>query len=48
MPDEALIWWGGAVMGTPKSSPIIVTPIFWNPAGDGHPMSNDYKKIVTR
>jgi hypothetical protein len=39
-----LIWHGGPVMGTPSTGPVVVTPIFWNPAG--HPMTSDYKHII--
>jgi hypothetical protein len=28
-----LIWHGGAVMGTAETGPLVITPIFWNPAG---------------
>jgi hypothetical protein len=40
-----LIWHGGAVMGTKLTGPIVVTPIFWNPAG--HPMASAYKNLIT-
>src|SRR5712692_4129747 len=40
-----LIWHGGPVMGTPSTGPVVVTPIFWNPAG--HSMTSAYKKIIT-
>ena len=40
-----LIWHGGPVMGTPNTGPVVVTPIFWDPAG--HPMSSAYKSIIT-
>jgi len=40
-----LIWHGGAVMGTALTGPLVVTPIFWNPAG--HPMTAAYKNIIT-
>lgn len=39
-----LIWWGGPVM----SGPITVTPIFWNPPGNGHPMNDRYKQLLTQ
>jgi hypothetical protein len=39
-----LIFHGGPVMMTPSSTPLVVTPIFWNAAG--HPMSGDYKRIL--
>jgi hypothetical protein len=41
-----LLWHGGPVMGTARTGPVVVTPIFWNPSG--HPMSNSYKSIITR
>jgi hypothetical protein len=41
-----LLWHGGPVMGTPKTGPIVVTPIFWDPTG--HPMTSSYKNILTR
>src|SRR5438552_3401409 len=40
-----LIFHGGPVMGTRATGPVVVTPIFWNPAG--HPMDSAYKKIIT-
>ena len=40
-----LLWHGGPVMGTPSTRPVVVTPIYWNPAG--HPMSGSYKSIIT-
>lgn len=40
-----LIFHSGSVMGTLSTGPVVVTPIFWNPAG--HPMSSDYKNILT-
>ena len=40
-----LLWHGGPVMGTPSSRPIVVTPIYWDPAG--HPMSSSYKNIIS-
>jgi hypothetical protein len=39
-----LIFHGGAVMGTQSTGPVVVTPIFWNPAG--HPMASAYKDII--
>jgi len=41
-----LIWHGGPMMGTPSTGPVVVTPIFWNPAG--HPMTSSYKSIITK
>ena len=43
--DPPLIWHGGPVMGTPSSSPIVVTPIFWQPSG--HPLDKKYTKLIT-
>lgn len=40
-----LIWHGGAVMGTKLTGPLVITPIFWHPAG--HPMTAAYKNIIT-
>ena len=40
-----LIWHGGAVMGTQETGPLVITPIFWNPAG--HPMASSYKSLIT-
>ena len=39
-----LLFHGGAVMMTPSTSPLVLTPIFWNPAN--HPISSAYKTIV--
>jgi hypothetical protein len=33
------------MMGTPSTGPVVVTPIFWDPAG--HPMTSSYKNILT-
>jgi hypothetical protein len=41
-----LIWHGGAVMATPLTGPLVITPIFWTPAG--HPMDAAYKSIITQ
>jgi hypothetical protein len=41
-----LIWHGGAVMGTRATGPLVVTLIFWNPAG--HPISAAYKSLITQ
>ena len=40
-----LLFHGGAVMMTPSSSPLVITPIFWNPSG--HPMTAAYKTVIT-
>ena len=39
-----LLFHGGPMMGTPKTGPLVVTPIYWNP---GHPMSATYQRIIT-
>lgn len=36
----------GNVLMTQETGPLVVTPIFWDPAG--HPMSLAYKSIITR
>jgi hypothetical protein len=41
-----LIWHKGPMMGTNSTGPVVVTPIFWDPAG--HPMSSTYKSIITK
>lgn len=41
-----LIFHGGPVMGTSLTGPVVVTPIFWHPAG--HPMDAAYKSIITQ
>jgi hypothetical protein len=41
-----LIFHGGPVMGTSLTGSVVVTPIFWNPAG--HPMDAAYKSIITQ
>jgi hypothetical protein len=41
-----LIWHGGAVMGTKLTGPLVVTPIFWHPAG--HPMNAAYRDLITQ
>jgi hypothetical protein len=41
-----LIFHGGPVMGTSLTGPVVVTPIYWNPAG--HPMDTVYKSILTQ
>jgi hypothetical protein len=40
-----LLFHGGPVMGTKSTGPVVVTPIFWNPAG--HTMTSSYKNIIT-
>jgi hypothetical protein len=40
-----LIWHNGPVMGTPSTGPVVVTPIYWNPAG--HPMASSYKTVIS-
>jgi hypothetical protein len=39
-----LIFHGGSVMMTPSTSPLVITPIFWNPSG--HPMSSAYTSVI--
>jgi hypothetical protein len=39
-----LLWHGGPMMGTPSTGPVVVTPIYWNPAG--HPIDGAYKNII--
>jgi hypothetical protein len=41
-----LIFHGGPVMGTRLTGPVVVTPIFWHPAG--HPMNAAYQSIITQ
>jgi hypothetical protein len=41
-----LIFHGGPMMGTAKTGPVVVTPIYWNPSG--HPMTSAYKNLITR
>ena len=46
MGSPPLIWHGGAVMGTAQTGPLVITPIFWAPAG--HPMAADYQSLIAR
>jgi hypothetical protein len=39
-----LIFHGGSVMMTPSTSPLVITPIFWNPSG--HAISAAYKTVI--
>jgi hypothetical protein len=39
-----LLFHGGSVMMTPSTSPLVITPIFWNPAS--YPMASSYKKLL--
>jgi len=39
-----LIWHGGPMMDTPKTGALVVTPIYWDPAG--HPIDAGYKSII--
>lgn len=41
-----LINHGGAVMGTELTGKLVITPIFWNPAG--FPMAASYKALITQ
>jgi hypothetical protein len=40
-----LLYNGGPVMATRSTGPLVITPVFWSPAG--HPMSSAYKNIIT-
>jgi hypothetical protein len=44
--DPPLIWHNGPVMGTNTTGPVVVTPIFWHPAG--HPMATGYENLISR
>jgi hypothetical protein len=44
--DPPLIWHGGAVMGTALTGPVVITPIFWIPAG--HQMASSYTSLITQ
>jgi hypothetical protein len=44
--EPPLIWHGGAVMGTRETGPLVITPIFWDPAG--FPMDPAYKGLITQ
>jgi hypothetical protein len=39
-----LLFHGGPVMMTPTTSPLVITPIFWNPSG--HAMAAAYKALI--
>jgi len=39
-----LLYHGGQVMMTKQTGPLIITPIYWDPAG--HPISASYKDIL--
>ncbi len=40
-----LIFHGGPVMMTPSTSPLVVTPIYWNPTS--FPMASSYTSLIT-
>lgn len=40
-----LIWHNGPVTPTRQTGPLVITPIFWQPAG--HPMDSAYQSIIT-
>ncbi len=44
--DPPLIWHNGPVMGTTATGPVVVTPIYWHPAG--HPMAAGYQSLISR
>ena len=41
-----LLYHGGPIMDTASTSPVVITPIFWSPAG--HPIDNAYKAVIKR
>jgi hypothetical protein len=41
-----LLFHGGSVMGTASTGPVVITPIYWNPAG--HTMAAAYKNLITQ
>lgn len=41
-----LLWFGGPVMGTDLTSPITVTPIYWEPSGYFNP--GDYRNLINQ
>ena len=40
-----LLFHGGSVMMTPSTSPLVITPIYWNPSG--HTMAAAYKSLIS-
>jgi hypothetical protein len=40
-----LIFHGGPVMGTQSTGPVVITPVFWSPAG--HPIPTAYANIIS-
>jgi hypothetical protein len=44
--DPPLIWHNGPVMGTTATGPVVVTPIFWHPAG--HPMAAGFQSLISQ
>jgi hypothetical protein len=44
--EPPLISHGGAVMGTRQTGPLVITPIFWDPAG--YPMDPSYTGLITQ
>src|SRR5438270_13549683 len=43
--DPPLIWHNGPVMGTTATGRVVVTPIYWHPAG--HPMAAGYQSLIS-
>lgn len=43
--NPPLIWHGGAVMGTSLTGPLVITPIYWEPAD--HPMASSYTGLIS-
>jgi hypothetical protein len=41
-----LVWGGGPVMGTTTTSPITITPIYWEPNGYFNP--GDYRNLINQ
>jgi hypothetical protein len=40
-----LLYHGGPVMGTAKTGPVVIRPIFWEPSG--HPINAAYQSIIS-
>jgi hypothetical protein len=43
--NPPLLFNGGSVMMTPSTSPLVITPIYWNPTS--YPMASTYKSLIT-
>jgi hypothetical protein len=44
--DPPLVWGGGPVMGTATTTPITITPIYWEPSGYFN--AGDYRNIINQ